>query len=104
MEDSSASDLEIFKAPTAVIDAARPKNNDFEVFPENWDVVEMFLRLSTQWVFAGMGSIVGLNYRSIEFLFKIYNVDDKKGMFEDIRIIEAGALNYIREQENKKKV
>ena len=59
----------------------------------------MFLRLSTQWVIGGMGSVIGLNYQSAEFLFRIYDVKDPKSMFEDLRIIENGALNLIREQE-----
>jgi len=56
----------------------------------------MFLRLSTQWVYAGMGVIVGLNYQSVEFLFKIYEVKDPKQMLEDLRAIETGALRARR--------
>jgi uncharacterized protein DUF1799 len=64
------------------------------VFEENWAAVTMFLRLQTQWVIAGMGSAVGLNYQSVEFMFKLYadEVADPKAMFEDLREIELGAL------------
>lgn len=70
----------------------------FEVFPENWEAVLMFTRLGTQWIYAGMGEIVGLNYQSVEFFFKIYKVKDRRGMMEDLQSIEQGALSKIRKQ------
>jgi Phage related hypothetical protein (DUF1799) len=84
-----------------VIEAVTSERNDFEVFPENWDALEIFLALTTQWVIGGIGVHVGLNYQSVEFLFKIYNVRDKRQMLDDLRAIEAGALKKFREAAEK---
>jgi hypothetical protein len=72
-----------------------------EVFPENWDSVKIFLRLGTQWNYAGMGSRTGLIYKSIEVLMSFYEVKDKVAMFEDILIIEAAILE-LEAKENAK--
>ncbi len=63
----------------------------------------MFLRLQTQWVIGGMGGAIGLNYQSVEFLFKIYRVKDKIKMLESISEIELGALEAINSQAEKKR-
>ena len=36
-------------------------NNDYEVWDVNWDIVQMFLRMSTQWS-TSFGGYVGLKY------------------------------------------
>lgn len=61
----------------------------------------MFLRLQTQWLFAGMGSIVGLNYQSIEFLFKLYKVKNPRRMLADLREIETGVLEAMSRSREK---
>lgn len=61
----------------------------------------MFLRLQTQWVVGGMGTPIGLNYQSVEFLFKIYKVRNTRRYLDDIREIEAGALGALREKDDK---
>lgn len=66
---------------------------------ECWPALDIFLRLSTQWVYAGMaGTPVGINYQSVEVLFRIYKVEDQKQMLDDIIDIESGALKYLQEQ------
>jgi hypothetical protein len=99
--DQTADDLKAFAAPAAVLEQAAPKDDDFEVWEDNWPAVEMFLRAQTQWVFTGMGEAIGLHYPSLDFLFKIYRVKDRKQMLEDIREIEAGALLAMRKDEEK---
>jgi hypothetical protein len=86
-------------APAAVVLEARKNSGaDFYVLEENWSAVEMFLRLQTQWVTGGMGSLIGLNYQSVEFLFKIYKIKKRKQMIEDLHDIERGVLEAIKEQ------
>jgi hypothetical protein len=58
----------------------------------------MFLRMTTQWVWAGMGDRTGLNYQSLEFLLKMYPGDDNRQIFEDVQIMEMAALQTIREE------
>ncbi len=89
-------------APAELIaQLAPPVEKDFRVFPENWPAIEMFMRLQTQWVIAGMGTVVGLNYQSVDFLFTIYEVKNKRELFEDIKHIELGALAVLKENAGK---
>lgn len=73
------------------------KTDLFPVFEENWPAAEMFLRLSTQWVFAGMGDRIGLNYQSVDFLLRLYPTKKQRRVFEDLQIMEMGALQAFRE-------
>lgn len=102
--DDTPGDLAAFGASAEIIEsikAATPDTSTFEVFQENWDAVEMFLRMSTQWNVSGMGGMTGLNYPALDILFKLYKVRDRKGMFEQVQIIEAGALAYLNDQREK---
>ena len=90
--DESLDDLKAFGASAADLEKFEKKEDAFEVWEENWPAVEMFLLLQTQWV-VGVNGPVGLNYQSIEFLFKLYRSKKRRELFEDIREIERGALD-----------
>ena len=68
--------------------------HDFEVLEENWQVVSMFMRLQTQWV-PSMGGMIGLNYQSVEFLFRIEGVESQRDMLADLQVMEVAALDVI---------
>jgi hypothetical protein len=58
----------------------------------------MFTRLSTQWN-VSMNGMTGLNYSSLEYLCKLYEVKDPVVLFEGIQVMEMTALSCM----NKKK-
>jgi len=70
-----------------------------EVWPENWTAWALFCRVSTQWRTGGMGgSYIGLDYTPI---FRVMDADgltaqDWHDTFDDLRAIEAAALEQIR--------
>jgi len=66
-------------------------DGDFEVWDENWLVVEMFLRVQTQWR-TTMSGILGLDYVAVAWLFKMYAVEDPRALLEDLQIMEAAAM------------
>jgi len=72
------------------------------VFEDNWTAVKTFVAASTQWVM-GFSGATGLNYQSIDFLFKLYNIKDRKTIFEEIQVIEAAALKKIKELQESNK-
>lgn len=76
----------------ALQDSSPP--DDFEVWEENWPTVTMFMRLQTQWIVT-MGGIVGLNYQSVEFLFRIEGIDNPREMLADLQVMEAAALDVM---------
>jgi hypothetical protein len=70
-------------------DVEPPK--DFEVWEENWPVVEMFLRVQTQWR-TTMSGVLGLDYGAVAWLLKLYAVEDPRALLEDLQIMEAAAM------------
>jgi len=87
--------------PEAIADLQSRKDaEDFEVWEENLETVQMFMRMQTQWN-VGVSGAVGLNYPSLEWLCKLYAVMDPVALFEGIRIMEATALTCFQEQRSK---
>jgi hypothetical protein len=73
----------------------------FEVFKENWESVVFFTRIQTQWVVGGFGGFIGLNYQSLDFLFKLYKVKNRKQVLEDLQIMEIEALKILNKKADK---
>ena len=67
---------------------------DCEVWEENWEIVLMFIRLSTQWN-TSMAGLTGLNYPSLEWLCKLYSVKDPVALFEGVQVMETTALSVL---------
>lgn len=72
----------------------QPRTDDFEVWEENWPVVEMFLRAQTQWR-TTMAGVLGLDYGAVAWLFKMYAVEDPRALLEDLQVMEAAAMTVI---------
>jgi len=70
----------------------------FAVWPENADVVEIFLAARTQWsIVAGMGSvhIQGFRYADLEALLRVRRVKHRARVFEDLQLMEAAGLEVL---------
>jgi hypothetical protein len=98
--EEAISDLKAFGAPQEVIDEmyAAQKNDDFEVWSENWPFIEMFLRLQTQWR-TSFGGLVGLDYSAARWLFELYSVEDRKEMLEALQVMEHTILSAKSEED-----
>jgi len=57
----------------------------------------MFIRLSTQWN-VSMSGLTGLNYSSLPYLCKLYEVKDERLLFEGIQIMEMSALSCLHKK------
>jgi len=75
------------------------KAADFEVWEENWDIVEMFLRMQTQWN-VSMGGVSGLNYLSLDYLCRLYEVKDPVALFEGVQVMELTALASLNKKDS----
>lgn len=71
----------------------------FEVEPDAWPAVQMFLRVQTQWRTGGNGPI-GLDYSALAWVFTLWDVKDQVAMLADIQTIEAEILAVISEKES----
>lgn len=68
------------------------------MFPENWEALQMFLRLGTQWR-TGPRGLIGLDYKVIEWLLTLYPAKEPRTLLEDIQIMEGAVLAAISEAE-----
>ena len=55
----------------------------------------MFLRMGTDWVYAGMGSCTGMNKQTLQWYMDVFAVDNKRDMLEDLQVMERHALKLI---------
>ena len=84
------------QADAAALGIVMPEQppEDFEVLEENWPVVEMFLRVQTQWR-TTMNRLLGLDYGAVAWLLRLYEVEDPRALLEDLQVMEAAALLSI---------
>ncbi len=84
-----------------------PKKKEVEafiVYEENWQTVEMFMRMQTQW-HTSMGGYVGLKYEVLLVsggLFDLYNIDKRRDVLEGLQIMEAAALPELNKSDDDK--
>lgn len=97
--NEAIADLKAFGAPDDVIAELEQaqKNEDFEVWPENWPFLEMFLRMQTQWRTSFSG-LIGLDYNAAQWLFDVYSVNDHKEMLDALMVMERSALRALNER------
>lgn len=71
-----------------------------EVWAENWQVLELFIALSTQWTISAMGQCTGLHYPSVESTMNMLCIpcESRAELFADVRIMERAALEFINQK------
>ncbi len=69
-----------------------------DVWPENWEAVQVFEALLSQWRM-GFNGPIGLDYAAIPVVLRLRGVARKvwRQIFDDIRIMERAALDSMRE-------
>ncbi len=76
--------------------------DDFvEVWPENHEVFGLFSTLQTQWR-TGMSGPTSFDYNTLFTTMTLMEFDKRKQveMFQDIRVMEAAALNEIHRKKD----
>jgi hypothetical protein len=77
----------------------QPHTHVFEVWEENWPVLEMFLRCQTQWR-TTMNGVLGLDYGAVAWLFRLYEVEDQRALLEDLQVMEGAAMMVLYSRGN----
>ncbi len=74
------------------------QEEEFGVWPENWQVFDIFLSMQTQWRIGANGPI-GLDYAALESLFRMNGIKRKqqRDHLEAIQIMERAALKAMAE-------
>ena len=82
-------------SPDQLPPAASPDEEDFEVWPENWSTVRLFLACGTQWrASATMAGFVwvGLDYTAVEVVARGRRLPVD---FEALQTMESAALAVL---------
>jgi hypothetical protein len=77
----------------------KPEPKDFEVLPENWAAVQLFLRCQTQWRTTSAG-VCGFDYSAVQWVFRLYEVENPRELLEDLQIMEAAAIEIMNKQDS----
>jgi len=71
---------------------------DYVVWDENWQALEVFAILATQWRTLPMGGVSGLDYAAVWAVLQMRATAEPGAMFDDLRLLERGALAGFRKQ------
>lgn len=104
--------MRAFGATDADVEAARKERGsseksvqvvEFEVWPENWDLWQFFMRAQTQWHYlsGGLGPAVrvGMNFTGVESVARIRGIctQQLQAWADDLHTIELAVLAADRE-------
>ena len=66
------------------------------MWPENWQIVQFFARLSTQWRH-GMAGPTGLDYTAVLAMLRRLGLPREQAddVFDGVQVMEAAALSTI---------
>ena len=95
--DDAEADLEVWGgAPEEFKEAVRSGvAEDFEVDPENWDVVTTWTRIATQWRYSA-GGPAGLDYGAVLATMGHLRIADADGsVFTGLQVMEGAALKVM---------
>lgn len=76
-------------------DTAKP----LVIWPENWPVLQLFMRLQTQWRFSGEGKLQGLRYDAAEIVMRQLRMKKRRRLFDQLQEMEREALEAWDEQQ-----
>ncbi|ADP06619.1 phage protein [Synechococcus phage S-CBS1] len=72
--------------------------DDYEVTPDAWPAVSMFLKVQTQWR-VGMGAVIGLDYGALRWCFELEEVDNPRELLEDLQVIEGRVVEILSQRD-----
>lgn len=72
----------------------------FEIWPDCWPAWQLFMELSGQWRFSGMGGCTALDYTPLFMRMDRMGLCDEawNNLFFDIRVIERAALEAMQKK------
>lgn len=84
------------KIAPAVI-AQHRQDEVFEVWPENWPAVQLFLRSQTQW-HTDFGQRTGLNLPGVRMVARAMRIAWDADLLDALQIMEAATLEELARQ------
>ncbi|WP_024328862.1 MULTISPECIES: DUF1799 domain-containing protein [unclassified Thioalkalivibrio] len=93
----AADDQNLSPELKAALRQREERDEPIDVWPENWDAVEVFLRCQTQWR-VGMAGATGLDYAGVDVALRRYGPDDPDDCFERVQHLETATLRIISDR------
>ena len=69
----------------------------FEVWPENWPALELFMQCQTQWR-TGPAGLLGLDYGAVLAMANLWSMEHVRDTMTDVQIIEATILGQLSKE------
>ncbi len=69
----------------------------YEVEPEAWPALQLFLMVQTQWRTGGSG-LVGLDYGAVRWVMELQGVTDPLAVLDDLQVIEARVIEIMNDR------
>jgi len=85
----------------ASLDAQTKEPEYFEVYSENWQILELFISLTTQWrMHLGIGGVVfqGLDYIAVESVMRMLKIKAKAEVFNGLQVMEKAAMEILNDR------
>lgn len=90
-EDMAAFGVKDFEPPEWFQEA--PAVTEFEVLPENWEAVNVFMACAGQWTYGVAGEALALRYEALEIVMRHSKLADTDEVFAQVRVMERSALD-----------
>jgi hypothetical protein len=73
-------------------------SDEFEVWPDNWQALDVFMSMGTQWR-VGVSGATGLDYGVLRDVMALRRVPkaEQAELFDWLRLMEGEALGQMRE-------
>jgi hypothetical protein len=72
------------------------RQGTIDVWPENWEAVQVWMRAQTQWR-VGMAGVTGLDYAGVDVVLERMGVADKADCFDRLQVMEAVVLKEVND-------
>ena len=69
-------------------------DSDFEVLQENWEIVQLFLQVQTQWR-TGPGGAIGLDYPAVEMVCRVRRRPLTPAVLDGLQLMEMAVLSEL---------
>lgn len=84
------------RPPERIEEDAQDEGEAFEVWPENWEIVQIFQLLDDAWRRnAYTGRTEGLRWEAAESVMRMMAVGDTKAVFLGLKLMSAAALPLL---------
>lgn len=91
-----ADDLRALGASDETLAEWEGAKEPFSLWPDAGPAFDLFTACATQWRVAGLGGVLGLDYKAVQVVAEWIGVVVNRAIFDDLRVMEAEAVRLFR--------